>query len=51
MKKKEKTKRKVGWDLIPLFPEAVVRRCSVKRCSWKFHKIYRKTPMPESLFY
>ena len=25
--------------------EAVVRRCSVKRCSYKFHKIYRKTPV------
>ena len=21
-----------------------------KRCSWKFHKIHRKTPVPESLF-
>ena len=27
------------------------RRCSVrKRCSKKFHEIYRKTTMPESLF-
>ena len=25
--------------------EAVVRRCSVKSCSYKFHKIYRKTPV------
>ena len=30
--------------------EAVVKRCSVKRCSWKFHKINRKTPVPESPF-
>ena len=26
-------------------------RCSVKRCSWKFRKIHRKTPVPESLFF
>ena len=31
--------------------EAVVRRCSVKRYFLKFHKIHRKTPVPESLFY
>ena len=30
--------------------EAVVQTCSVKRCSEKFHKIHRKTPVPESLF-
>ena len=24
--------------------------CNKKRSSWKFHKIYRKTPAPESLF-
>ena len=30
--------------------EAVVRRCSLKECSQKFHKIHRKTPMQESLF-
>ena len=30
--------------------DAVVRRCSVKkRCSLKFHKIHRKTPVPETL--
>ena len=23
------------------FSEAVVQRCSVKRCSWKFHKIHK----------
>ena len=22
-----------------------------KRCSWDFHKIYKKTPVPESLFF
>ena len=33
-----------------LSSEAVVQRCSVKRCSWKFYKIHRKTPVPESLF-
>ena len=27
-----------------LTAKAVVRRCSKKRCSWKFLKIYRKTP-------
>ena len=26
--------------------EAVARRCSVKRCSWKFRKIHMKTPAP-----
>ena len=26
------------------------RTCSIKRYSWKFHKIHRKTPVPESLF-
>ena len=26
------------------------QRCSVKRCSEKFDKIHRKTPVPESLF-
>ena len=31
--------------------EAVVQRCSVKRCSLKFHKIHRKTLVPGSLFY
>ena len=28
--------------------EAVVRRCSVKRCSQKFLKIHRKTPVPQT---
>ena len=32
------------------FPEAVVRRCSVKTVLLKFCKIYRKTPAPEPLF-
>ena len=27
--------------------EAVVRRCSVEKCSKKFGRIHRKTPMPE----
>ena len=30
--------------------EAVVWRSSLKRCSLKFRKIHRKTPVPESLF-
>ena len=29
--------------------QPVVQRCSEKRCSYKFHKIHRKTPVPESL--
>ena len=28
-------------------PEAVSQRCSIKRCSQKFRKIYKKTPMLE----
>ena len=28
--------------------EAMVQRCSVKRCSKNIRKIYRKTPVPES---
>ena len=28
--------------------EAIVQRCSVKRCSYKFRKIHRKTPVPQS---
>ena len=28
--------------------EAVPQRCSVKRSSWKFCKIHRKTPVPEN---
>ena len=30
--------------------EAVARGCSIKRCSEKFRKTRRKTPVPESLF-
>ena len=30
--------------------EAVARGVLSKRCSWKFHKIHRKTLVPESLF-
>ena len=30
--------------------EAVPKRCSVKKVFLKFRKIYRKTPVPESLF-
>ena len=30
--------------------EEVVQRCSVKKCFLKFHKIHKKTPVPESLF-
>ena len=33
-----------------ILPEAIVQRCSVKRYSKEFCKIYRKTPVPESLF-
>ena len=33
------------WRLIA---EVVVQRCSVKRCSYKFRKIHRKTPVSES---
>ena len=29
-------------------PEAVAKRCSVKRCSQKFHKTHRKTPVSET---
>ena len=36
-----------------LFPkaEAVAQRCSVKRCSQKFRKIHRKTPVPKRLWH
>ena len=37
-------------NLNPENLEAVVQRCFVKSCSWKFHKIHRKTPVPEPLF-
>ena len=30
--------------------KAVTRVFYVKRCSYKFNKIHRKTPVPESLF-
>ena len=30
--------------------EAVVQRRSIERCSYKFYKIHKKTPVPESLF-
>ena len=30
--------------------EAVTRRCSANQSSEKFRKIYRKTPVPESLY-
>ena len=33
------------------FLEAVIQRCSVKRCSQKFRKIQRKTTVPECLFF
>ena len=33
-----------------LCTEVVVRRCSVKKCSYKFRKIHRKTPVPDSHF-
>ena len=35
---------------IQINAEAIVRRCSVKRCSLKFHKIHRKAAVPEALF-
>ena len=31
-------------------PEAIIQRCSVKKVFLKFCKIYRKTPVLESLF-
>ena len=46
-----------GWHLFTFFTvapflciEAVIQKCSVKSCAWKFRKIHRKTPVPESLF-
>ena len=33
-----------------ILPEAVVQRCSVKKLVLEFHKVHRKTPVPESLF-
>ena len=33
-----------------VYTEAVIQSCSVKKCSWKFHKIHRETPMPEPFF-
>ena len=30
--------------------EAVTSRCHIKRCSWKYCKIHRKTLVPEALF-
>ena len=33
-----------------LCSEPVTQRCFVKKCSKKFRKIHRKTPVPESLF-
>ena len=32
------------------YREAFAQRCSVKKCSSKFRKIQRKTPVPDSLF-
>ena len=37
-------------DVLALTLEAVTQRCSIKRCSLKFRKIHRKTPVPESHF-
>ena len=36
--------------MISYYLEAAVRRCSINRCSSKFHNIQRKTPPLESLF-
>ena len=33
-----------------IITETVAQRCHVKKFSQKFHKIYMKTPVPESLF-
>ena len=33
-----------------IFFQVVQIEAIVWRCSWKFHKIHRKTPVPESLF-
>ena len=39
-----------GVIVFMFYPEAVVRRCSLKRYSYKSFKIHKKTPVPESLF-
>ena len=33
-----------------LYVEAATRGVLCKKCSLKFHKIHKKTPVPESLF-
>ena len=33
-----------------LYAEAATRVVLCKKCSLKFHKIHKKTPVPESLF-
>ena len=33
--------------LDPFISEEVVRRCSVKKCFYKFHKMHQKTPAPK----
>ena len=33
-----------------LFPKAVIQRFPVEKVFLKFHKIHRKTPVPETLF-
>ena len=38
------------WKSQRVLTKVVVRRCSVKRCSYKFRKIHRKAPVPVSLF-
>ena len=41
--------RKLPFSQTDIYRSSVCR-CSSNRCSWKFHKFYRKTPVLESLF-
>ena len=44
------TTQKLVFFVTDRYLEAVVRRCSVKKCSHKFRRIHRKTPVPETLY-
>ena len=37
-------------EIVPIYPEAVVRKCSIKKAFIKIRKIHRKAPVPSSLF-
>ena len=39
-----------GIIIFVFYSEAVVRRCSLKRCSKRFRKIHKKTPVPVPFF-